>query len=197
MKARRSRRPSCVGARQSAHGRRRPAPAYVRAAAARDADGGIGNLGAILGFGGSLGAWAGGERHFGPDWRGSGAGVRICMNFFGRYVFLSEPTDIHDISGVSAKFRRKCFPCTHPISPSPRPSSRWGRDPFDFAAQPLLVPRRGDRSRRHSLQPPDARCRREDHAHAAGEGATRGGYAQRGGGRHQDQPCPPHPHPHV
>jgi hypothetical protein len=105
---------------RSAHGRRRPAPTYVRAATARDADGGIGNLGAILGFVGSLGAWAGGERHFGPDWRGSGAGVRIRMKFFGRYVFLSGPTDIHDISGVSAKFRRKCFPC-----PPPRADLGW------------------------------------------------------------------------
>jgi len=102
-----------MGARQSAHGRRRPAPAECGRASRRRkrCRWGIGNLGAILGFGGSLGAWAGGERHFGPDWRGSGAGVRIRMKFFGRFVFLSGPTDIHDISGVSAKFRRKCFPC--------------------------------------------------------------------------------------
>jgi len=38
------------------------------------------------------------------------------MNFFGRYVFLSGPTDIHDISGVSAKFRRKCFPWLPPLA---------------------------------------------------------------------------------
>jgi len=139
MKARR-RRPSCVGARQSAHGRRRPAPAECGRASRRRkrCRWGIGNLVAILGFGGSLGAWAGGERHFGPDWRCSGAGVRIRMKFFGRYVFLSGPTDIHDISGVSAKFRRKCFPwcrrhwllfsteCSYPDHPHPYVGRRLG-----------------------------------------------------------------------
>ncbi|KAM0880755.1 hypothetical protein ACQ4PT_033386 [Festuca glaucescens] len=66
----------------------------------------------------------------------------------------------------------------------------------DLASRPLHVSFRGLRGGGHSRERRAARRRREGGADAAGEGVPRGGHAQRGRGRHQDQLRPSLPHPH-